>query len=345
MKSIKLFSFAKINLSIDVKGIGSEGFHEVDMIMQQLSFHDDVAVAYEPYGEPERAADGAPGAAPEAPGADGKDCKETDLTTSGSFDIKVKTNRYYLPVDERNLAYRAAALIAERYGGAVRPGRIKIDIGKRIPVAGGLAGGSGNGAAVIHALNILWELGLSLGEIMDLSGELGSDVPFCAMGQAKCNAAVPEEVRQDAMASSCARARGRGSDLTPLTPFRSWIVIAKPRFSVSTKEVYDGIDRVKIGERPDNDRLEQALSEGPSGANASGIYRDFVNVLECYTLQAYPEVAELKEFMKKCGAVKALMSGSGPTVFGVFRDIKGAKSASARLRKKGFEAYWTKTIR
>lgn len=294
------------------------------MVMQQLSFHDDVTVDYTP------------------------------LERSGSFDIEVRTNRYYLPSDSRNLAWQAAELMTrdERAAGSVKPGKIMIDIKKRIPVAGGLAGGSGNAAAVLHALNVLWDLHLSLKDLMELGAVLGSDVPFCVMGQARANKTLPDYLRTDPMAASCARATGRGTELEPLPALKTWIVIAKPRFSVSTKEVYEGIDGIEILSRPDNDRLAGALRaqrEAGGKENSDGVapteemYADFINVLELYTLEAYPEVRKLREAMKAAGADHAMMSGSGPTVFGTFRTVAAARKASEALQDDGYTAYWTGT--
>ena len=341
-------SFAKINLSINVGPRGDNGYHQVDMVMQQLSFHDDVTVEY----------------MPSDPGRDGCGTASGD---GGSFDIEVSTNRYYLPVDRKNLAYQAAELMAGlvsenggKAGGSgdktagsggsvhVAPGTIRITIKKRIPVAGGLAGGSGNAAAVLHALNIMWDLRLSLKELMDLGAELGSDVPFCVMGQARSNRTFPEYIRKDPMAVSCARATGRGTELLPVIPLNSWVVISKPRLSVSTKEVYDGIDAREIKTRPDNDRLVRRMTEKASKGKGftrfdSELAEDFVNVLEEYTLEQYPEVREIKNKMVESGARFALMSGSGPTVFGIFGSMSTAKEAAEKLRAGGLEAYWART--
>ena len=327
-------SFAKINLSINVGPRGENGYHQVDMVMQQLSFHDDVTVEY----------------MPSDPGRDGCGTASGD---GGSFDIEVSTNRYYLPVDRKNLAYQAAELMAglvSENGGSVHvaPGTIRITIKKRIPVAGGLAGGSGNAAAVLHALNIMWDLRLSLKELMDLGAELGSDVPFCVMGQARSNRSFPEYIRKDPMAVSCARATGRGTELLPVIPLNSWVVISKPRLSVSTKEVYDGIDAREIKTRPDNDRLVRRMTEKASNGKGftlfdSELAEDFVNVLEEYTLEQYPEVREIKNKMIEDGARFALMSGSGPTVFGIFGSMSTAKEAAEKLRAGGLEAYWART--
>lgn len=352
MSRILVRSFVKINLSIDVGPVSDDGYHPVDMVMQQLSFHDDVTVEYTPLS-PGPCEDATAGRNVPAGGIDPEAGPEAADAGSGSFDIEVRTNRYYLPTDSRNLAYKAALLMAERYGEKASGGKILIDIKKRIPVAGGLAGGSGNGAAVLHALNILWGLRLPLGTLMDLGAELGSDVPFCVMGQARANKGFPAYIKNDPMASSCARATGRGTELEVVSPLDSWMVISKPRFSVSTKEVYQGIDNMKITERPDNDRLVSLLNGSARQDPADGskafakptrdMYRDFVNVLEAYTLKAYPEVAELKKLMQKKGAGFSLMSGSGPTVFGIFSSMKAAESAALALQKKGLEAYWTRT--
>ncbi len=314
MKEIKVLSFAKINLSIDITGVRADGMHQVDMIMQQLSFHDDVVIRY----------------------------KKLAQKSEGDFDIAVSTNRYYIPVDERNLAYKAAQLMIERYGTEIPGGQIKIDIFKRIPVAAGLAGGRGNGAAVLHGLNLIWNLGLSLHELCELSKELGSDVPFCVAGQAAFNFAFPAKLRRDPMAGSCVRAVGTGTEMTFLPGIRKPVVIAKPPIGVSTAEVYRGIDSCVLKERPDNNELERGLNN----RDFDLIYSNCINVLENYTLHAYPQVRRLKDIMESDGAAeKVLMSGSGPTVFAVYQNIADAKKACSRLRKRGYEAYWTKTTK
>ncbi len=315
MKEITVRSFAKINLSLDVGACDAQGYHEVDMIMQQLAFHDDVQLRFVRF-----------------PG--GK---------KGDIGISVRTNRYYLPTDRRNLAWRAAELMIDRYGSSWESGRLEINILKRIPVAAGLAGGSGNGAAVIHGMNVMFGLKLTLGEICSLCEELGSDVPFSAVGQARGNKGFPTAVRRDSMAASCVRATGRGTVLEPLRGIDRPIVIAKPALSVSTAEVYRGIDNCDIPERPDNRRLARRLEENVVGDGR--VYEDFINVLENYTLAAYPKVAELKERMERMHPEKALMSGSGPTVFAVFRRMEDAQKSCRILRKQGYEAYWTRTMK
>jgi 4-diphosphocytidyl-2-C-methyl-D-erythritol kinase len=328
MNEITVLSYAKINLSIDVGGIDENGYHAVDMIMQQVDFSDYVKVGFVPAGGSRRG--GNPDASPQVKSARGK------------IEISLRTNRYYLPVDERNLAHKAARIMIDRYGSTQKSGRVEINIKKRIPVAAGLAGGSGNGAAVVHALNLLWGLKLPLVEIMEICSELGSDVPFSAVGQARANRHFPAYLRKDPMAAACVRATGRGTVLEPVRPLNARLVIAKPRISVSTAEVYRGIDRCEIGSRPDNDRLQARLN---SGEGSGAIFEDFVNVLEAYTLEAYPQVGELKRRMEDMGARKVLMSGSGPTVFAVCATVKEARRLCSRLRGEGYEAYWMRTTR
>lgn len=308
MPEITIKSFAKINLSLDVGSV-RDGYHEVDMVMQQLAFHDDVNVSFEPDPGPEKR-------------------------------IRLKTSRRYLPNDERNLAWRAAALMDREYGDRISGGTIGIRITKRIPVSAGMAGGSGNGAAVLHALNVLWDLDLDLPTILRLSEELGSDVPFCAAGQAAGNHDLPERITKDPFAHPLARATGRGTKLEPYSGIRKPVVFAKPKGRVSTREVYQGIDSCRITSRPDNTRLIRAIRAG-----SDEMYRDFINVLEFYTLRAYPKVAVLKELMKDGPARMVLMTGSGPTVFGVYDSMDEAKADSERIRSAGYESYWTRTIR
>lgn len=314
MKEIKLASYAKINLSLDVVGVWGNGMHQVDMVMQQLSFHDDVTVKYE----------------------------EDSSRGKGDIDIVLNPGKPFLPADDRNIAYKAAQLIIDKYGSRLLGGTVYIDIFKRIPVAAGMAGGSGNGAAVLHGLNVIWRLRLGLSELCSLGAELGSDVPFCVMGQAKCNPNLPKAVRKNKLAAACARAEGTGTDLVPLKGIRRAVVIAKPRLGVSTKEVYQGIDECVIREHPDTDRMVSAIQDGKIEA----VYEECINVLEEYTLNAYPKVLALKKKMQKMGSPRVvLMSGSGPTVFAIYDRMDDAIKYSNLLRERGYESYWTKCIR
>ena len=319
-KSIKINAYAKINLSLDVGEVMPNGMHPVDMIMQQISLHDEVTISI-----------------PESPGKE------------NAPNIIISCDNPNLPADSGNIAYRAAEkmlLIAKEkcnnnnvdqpyhkeenkelteknfYANSLIA--IDIDIKKNIPLAAGLAGGSSNAAAVIHGLNALLEMKLSLSELCEVGAELGSDVPFCILGQAKLNENLPNEIRQDPLATAAARATGTGTTLSPCPPLRAGMLLAKPEIGVSTKDAYLGIDRyfqecktrgLKV-KRPDNDAFVSALSNHDECA----IKDNMINLLENYTLTAYPEVGELKELLKnRCPqSDKILMSGSGPTVYALF---------------------------
>ena len=287
-KQITVYSYGKINLSLDVLGVTNDGYHEVEMIMQAILLHDDVKIKWKP----------APILKQDAfKRENDKDDAQTDANPAGSrFKIKLHTNLPYVPDDERNIAYKAALLMHERFGKGKSGkqdaaeetsrmsmqaetekvsdadathagsknrnvkeicGEVEINIKKRIPVAAGLAGGSGNGAAVIMGLAYLWELDLTLEELMELGAQLGSDVPFSVMSQAACNGMFG--YKGEKMAATCALASGRGTALRPLKALKSDVLLCKPDLSVSTAEVYHGIDGCVIDEHPDNAELEKAI--------------------------------------------------------------------------------------
>ena len=231
----------------------------------------------------------------------------------------------------------------DEYGDRVNPkGLIEIFIKKRIPVAAGMAGGSGNAAAIMHGLNAMWELGLSLEELCEQGAKLGSDIPFCLMAQAKSNKDLPENIRYSNIASTCARARGTGTELSKVRPLKSSILVVTPRLSVSTRTVFTGIDECTISDRPNNDKLCRALRYGDKNT----VYSEMINVLEEFTLKEYPEVAELKRFMTETceGARKVLMSGSGPTVFAIFDSESQVKKYAAVFKEKSCFAFWARTM-
>ena len=290
MKKIQLNSFAKINLSLDVLGVLDNGFHLVDMVMQQILLCDDILIKWK------------------------------DEPQDQSIQINVSTNRYFLPTDERNLAYKAVLLMADKYGDN-RSGKVTIDIRKRIPVAAGLAGGSGNAAAVLHGLNILWGLELSMKELIETGEQLGSDVPFCVMGQAAADNTLKPRFLGDPLACHCALATGTGTTLKPLKKgLRSHLVLSKPPLSVSTATVYKGIDSMIIDRHPDN------------------------NVLENFTLTQYPIVKQTKMKLESlCGADNVLMSGSGPAVFGLCENIRRSRQICDDMLKLNRESFWTRT--
>ena len=318
-----LFSYAKINLSIDVGDVMPSGMHPVDMVMQQISLRDEISIRFTDE------------MLPEPINSFGANLK--------GFEIYLRTNLRYLPNNRYNLAWRAAELMIDEYGDRVNPkGLIEIFIMKRIPVAAGMAGGSGNAAAIMHGLNAMWELGLSLEELCEQGAKLGSDIPFCLMAQAKSNKGLPENIRYSNIASTCARARGTGTKLSKVRPLKSSILVVTPRLSVSTRTVFTGIDECTISDRPNNDKLCRALRYGDKAAG----YSEMINVLEEFTLKAYPEVAELKRFMiETCeGARKVLMSGSGPTVFAIFDSESQAKKYATVFKEKSCFAFWARTM-
>jgi 4-diphosphocytidyl-2-C-methyl-D-erythritol kinase len=198
----------------------------------------------------------------------------------------------YIPLDEKNLAYQAALLLKERYH--IKQG-VHIHLDKKIPVAAGLGGGSSDAAAALCGLNRLWGLNIPRDELMKLGEELGSDVPFC-------------------IARGTAVARGRGEILEPIaSPPQCWVVLAKPPVSVSTKEIYSRLKVEEIRHHPPTARLVQAIE----AKNFAEMCRCMGNVLEPVTMEMYPEVKRIKQCMIRLGADGVLMSGSGPTVFGL----------------------------
>jgi 4-diphosphocytidyl-2-C-methyl-D-erythritol kinase len=198
----------------------------------------------------------------------------------------------YIPLDEKNLAFQAARLIKDRYD--VRQG-VYIHLDKKIPVAAGLAGGSSDAAAALRGLNRLWKLQIPEDELCSLGAELGSDVPFCVTG-------------------GTAIARGRGEKLEHIAnPPQCWVVLAKPPINVSTADVYGRFRANELKEHPSISNMVGALERGSFADICEGLG----NVLEKVTLDVHPEVMQLKESMIRLGADGVLMSGSGPTVFGL----------------------------
>jgi 4-diphosphocytidyl-2-C-methyl-D-erythritol kinase len=206
--------------------------------------------------------------------------------------IIISSQAGYIPLDEKNLAFQAARLIKDRYD--VKQG-VYIHLDKKIPVAAGLAGGSSDAAAALRGLNRLWKLDIPLAELQKLGAELGSDVPFCVSG-------------------GTAVARGRGEKLEIIaSPPQCWVVLAKPPINVSTSDVYGRFKANDISNHPSTATILEAIQNKDFDQLCGGLG----NVLEKVTLQLYPEVRHLKECMQKLGADGVLMSGSGPTVFGL----------------------------
>lgn len=230
--------------------------------------------------------------------------KDTDMPQ-----IQVQTNLFYLPVDKNNIAYKAAKLLIDEFH--ITDG-VKIILEKHIPVSAGLAGGSSNAAAVLVGMNKMFSLGLSQEALMERGVLLGADVPYCVM-------------------RGTVLAEGIGEILTPLSPLpKCYVLIAKPGINVSTKMVYEKLDSRVIEEHPDID----GILDGLENQNLQKIVSSMGNVLEQVTAQEYPVIEEIKNIMKEAGAMNAMMSGSGPTVFGIFDDRSLAKVAERNLRQK-----------
>ena len=221
--------------------------------------------------------------------------------------IRVKTNQAYLPTDENNLVYQAAKLLIDEFG--IREG-VDIDLKKFLPVAAGMAGGSSDAAAVLFGMNRMFRLGLRRGELMKRGLLIGADIPFCIM-------------------RGTVLAEGIGEILTPLAPApQCHVLIAKPPVGVSTGQIYARIDTYGVEEHPDIDGMLQAIS----GNDLKGVANRLGNVLEQVTKQDHPVIGQIEETMLQCGALGAAMSGSGPTVFGLFEEEERALAAYDKLR-------------
>lgn len=223
--------------------------------------------------------------------------------------IQVKTNLYYLPTNENNLVYKAAKLLMDEF--QIQDG-VSIQLKKRIPVAAGMAGGSSDGAAVLWGINQMYGLGLSMQALMERGVRLGADVPYCIQ-------------------RGTALAEGIGEKLSVLPPMpKCTILIAKPGISVSTKFVYENLhaNDLKPEQHPDVDSMIEAMRQKDLGLLCSRMG----NVLETVTIPAYPVINEIKRTMMDNGAIGSMMSGSGPTVFGIFDSPVAAKQAMKAVR-------------
>ena len=220
------------------------------------------------------------------------------------------TNLSFLPTNENNLVYKAAKLLMDEF--QIRDG-IDVKLHKYIPVAAGMAGGSTDAAAVLYGMNRMFELGLSKEELMQRGVKIGADVPYCIM-------------------RGTALAEGIGEQLTALPPMvKCPILIAKPQISVSTKFVYENLKLDENTVHPDIDRLVEDIRR----KDLAAITSDMGNVLETVTIPNYPVIAEIKEHMMEHGAAGAMMSGSGPTVFGLFDDKEKAVAAYEAMQASG----------
>lgn len=238
-------------------------------------------------------------------------CDRLDFLKLEEDCIRVETNREELPADEHNLIYKAVRLMKETFG--IREG-ISVKLEKNIPIAAGMAGGSTDAAAAIHGMDRLFELGLTLEEKQKLGVKIGADVPYCLMG-------------------GTALSEGIGEVLTKLPDVPdAFLVVAKPDIDVSTKFVYGNLRADSLSRHPDIDGMVESIRQG----DLRGIADRMENVLETVTVKHYPIIEEMKAFLKEQGAMNALMSGSGPTVFGIFDDGETALTAYEAMRERGF---------
>lgn len=224
--------------------------------------------------------------------------------------IKIHTNLFFLPVNENNLVYKAAKLLIDEFG--IQEG-VSVGLTKKIPVAAGMAGGSTDAAAMLFGMNRLFGLGLSKKQLMERGVKIGADVPYCIM-------------------RGTALAEGIGDKLSPLPAMvKCPILIAKPQISVSTKFVYQNLKLDDKTVHPDIDRLIEDIRN----KDLKAVSDHMGNVLESVTIPNYPVISQIKEQMMDSGAVGSMMSGSGPTVFGLFDDSRTAQLAFGKIKRSG----------
>lgn len=233
-----------------------------------------------------------------------------DIRKKQNPGISLSTNLPYVPSDERNLVYKAAKLLMDEFD--IKEG-LSMRLSKFIPVAAGMAGGSSDAAAAFVGVNRLFRLGLSQEELMERAVRIGADVPYCIM-------------------RGTALAEGIGEKLTPLSAMpEGYVLIGKPGINVSTKIAYENLKLDAVEKRPDIDGMIQDIQN----KDLYSMTEKMVNVFEPGLMEKYPVIREIRDFMEERGALKAMMSGSGPTVFGIFDSKEKMNAAAAALRKTG----------
>jgi len=275
MREINEKAYAKLNISLDVTGRRDDGYHDMVMVMQTVTLCDDIKVR---------------------------------LTDNGL--VRSSSNLHFIPNDERNLAVRAALCYLEAIG--ERGQGVQIDMQKRIPVGAGMAGGSADAAAVLRAMNALYDNRLSRRELEKLSENVGSDVAFCVAG-------------------GTALAQGRGEILSDLAPMpECTFVICKPEFSISTPELFKKLDCAPLRRHPDTAGMLEAFEKG----SLREICRRMYNVFEDVNDRRLRVVSEIKSCMLDFGSMGSIMTGTGSAVFGVFSDAAAAEMAKLELLKE-----------
>lgn len=276
-------AYAKINISLDVVGKRADGYHLLKMIMQNIDLYDIIRVEKRNEG------------------------------------ISIGCDKTYVPLDERNIAYKAARLFLDTYN---IDGGVEICIKKNIPVSAGLAGGSTDAAAVLKCMRNIYEVDVSDKELMNLGVKIGADVPYCILG-------------------GTALCEGIGELITPLKPFKNKIlVLVKPNFGVSTKEVYKSLNIEKIYKHPETENLIKYMET----EDLISLNRNMKNILENVTIKNNPTIKKIKMRMMNLNALGSLMSGSGPSVFGFFDDMLTAQRCYEELKKDYSEVFITRTI-
>lgn len=280
---IKVLAPAKINLGLEILDKRSDGYHNVDMIMQSVSLYDVL-----------------------------------DVSVTDSLVIDIKSNVDFGCSLENNIMYRVANCFFE-FTNINNPG-ILIEIQKNIPSFAGLAGGSSDGAAVVLALDKLFDTRLSKNEFMEICAKVGSDVPFCMVG-------------------GTARARGRGTLLSPINShFEYHLVIVKPDINVSTESAYSKADNIILKNIDSISKIEDAFHQRRLLDVCNNLFNRFEDVLDV------PEIFSLKDRMKKLGAMGALMTGSGSAVFGIFEDYESAAKCHEIMRGNFKNSFLCKPI-
>lgn len=273
MKEVRKIARAKINLGLDVTGKRANGYHDVKMIMQTINLYDKLR-----------------------------------FKIINANKITMETNLSFLPTDHRNLVVQIVQYFKDTY--SIKEG-VFIDLYKVIPVGAGMAGGSTDAAATIYGMNELFELGLTMEEMLTIGAKFGADIPYCLIG-------------------GTVLAEGIGEELTVLNPLPEvHLVVAKPKISVSTAYVYGNLDLEGDINHPDIDGMVEAIKAN----EIDGVVSRLGNVLEDVTIKGYKEVEETKKAIIATGAKGALMTGSGSAVFGIYESVDDAKAAALVLKK------------
>lgn len=306
IRECRIMTPAKINLSLDVTGEREDGYHLLATVMQSVAIYDSITVSV----------------------------SETSDQKAGTINITARNQAF--PCDSRNTCHKAATLFLKEYqsipadsvrGAVAAYRKIQIHIDKNIPLAAGLGGGSADAAAVLIALNELYHSPFSIEKLVHIGGEIGADIPFCIVG-------------------GTALCKGIGDIIEPLSPLDSFpVVIVKPDFGVSTKQVFRKLRMDRQAKRSDTLKIKRpdtpAVVRDIEKKDITGLFMDTANVLESITIPEYPVIAEIKYALKEFGATGSMMSGSGPSVFGFFQTDEAALNAAGELRQIfGFESYF-----